>query len=222
MGDPLPVYFRQYGSFPKIASYRRCLDVSPLSWLSYLCHFTLVCSFRLLHTNAWFHWQYVFCLGLWLPGAHPRLCSPNSSPMAGLAPEWPVLPLWTGLSTWAVPTRKYIWQKSWRMLLLCFLGPWWSPQYWTTRHLLSSLVRFPTLILTLLLITDFVLLAVTLMFCLGDIDSILATPTGQPYIGILLNATHSVPAAKVLTVIILILLVSCAVNLVTTSSRQLW
>lgn len=60
------------------------------------------------------------------------------------------------------------------------------------------------------------------MFCLGDFDSILNTPTGQPYIGILLNATKSVRATKVLTVVILITQMACAVNLLTTSSRQLW
>ena len=60
------------------------------------------------------------------------------------------------------------------------------------------------------------------MFCLGDIDAAKDSPTGQPYIQVILNATGSVPAAKVLAVVILIQVVSCAVNLVTTSSRQLW
>ena len=63
---------------------------------------------------------------------------------------------------------------------------------------------------------------VTLMFCLGDIDSVVDSPTGQPYIAVVLNATHSVAAAKVLVVVILILVVSCSVNGVTTTSRQLW
>ena len=63
---------------------------------------------------------------------------------------------------------------------------------------------------------------VTLMFCLGNIDDATSSPTGQPYIEVILNATHSVPAAKVLAVVILILVVSCSVNGVTTTSRQLW
>lgn len=63
---------------------------------------------------------------------------------------------------------------------------------------------------------------VTLMFCLGDIDSALNSRTGQPYIEVVLNATHSVAATKVLAVVILILVVSCSVNGVTTTSRQLW
>jgi choline transport protein len=53
------------------------------------------------------------------------------------------------------------------------------------------------------------------MFCLGDIDSALKSSTGQPYIAVILNAT-------VLAIVILILVVLCSVNLVTTTSRQLW
>ena len=63
---------------------------------------------------------------------------------------------------------------------------------------------------------------VTLMFCLGDIEQVTKSPTGQPYIAVVLNATHSVAATKVLAVVILILVVSCSVNGVTTTSRQLW
>ncbi|KAM0794843.1 amino acid/polyamine transporter I [Usnea florida] len=70
-------------------------------------------------------------------------------------------------------------------------------------------------------ITSFIIV-VTLMFCLGDIESVVESPTGQPYIAVVLNATHSVPAAKVLVVVVLILVVSCSVNGVTTTSRQLW
>ena len=43
------------------------------------------------------------------------------------------------------------------------------------------------------------------MFCLGDIETALKTPTGQPYIAVILNATHSIPAATVLAVVILLL-----------------
>jgi len=66
------------------------------------------------------------------------------------------------------------------------------------------------------------LISVTIMFCLGDIDSALKSSTGQPYIAVVLNATHSVPATTVLAIVVLILVTACAVNLVTTTSRQLW
>ena len=63
---------------------------------------------------------------------------------------------------------------------------------------------------------------VTLIFCLGDIEAVLESPIGQPYIAVILNATKSVAAAKVLDVVILILVVSCSIIGVTTTSRQLW
>ena len=60
------------------------------------------------------------------------------------------------------------------------------------------------------------------MFCLGDINAVVNSPTGQPYIAVVLNATQSVAATKALAALILILVVSCSVNGVTTTSRQLW
>ena len=60
------------------------------------------------------------------------------------------------------------------------------------------------------------------MFCLGDIESVANSPTGQPYIAVVLNATRSVAATKVLAIVILVLVVACSVNGVTTTSRQLW
>ncbi|KAG8525326.1 uncharacterized protein KY384_008970 [Bacidia gigantensis] len=70
-------------------------------------------------------------------------------------------------------------------------------------------------------ITAFIIV-VTLMFCLGDIDAAIKSSTGQPYIEVILNATHSVAAAKILATVILIMVLSCSVNGVTTTSRQLW
>jgi hypothetical protein len=63
---------------------------------------------------------------------------------------------------------------------------------------------------------------VTLVFCIGNVDEVTASATGQPYVQIVLNATQSESATLVLTIVMFILLVSCAVNTVTTSSRQLW
>lgn len=63
---------------------------------------------------------------------------------------------------------------------------------------------------------------VTLVFCLGGLDNAIDSPTGQPYVEVLLNATHSRGATITLTALMLVLLISCAVNTVTTSSRQLW
>lgn len=65
-------------------------------------------------------------------------------------------------------------------------------------------------------------LVVTLVFCLGNLDDATNSPFGQPYVEVLYNATRSRGATIVLTLVMFVLLVSCAVNTVTTSSRQLW
>lgn len=64
--------------------------------------------------------------------------------------------------------------------------------------------------------------AVTLVFCLGDFNNAISTPTGVPYVEVLLNGTRSVAATITLTTVMLVMLIACAVNNVTTSSRQLW
>ncbi|KAL8628682.1 hypothetical protein Q9189_005630 [Teloschistes chrysophthalmus] len=63
---------------------------------------------------------------------------------------------------------------------------------------------------------------ITLVFCLGDLDSAINSPTGQPYVQVLLSATRSPGATIALVTVMLVLLITCAVNSVTTSSRQLW
>ena len=60
------------------------------------------------------------------------------------------------------------------------------------------------------------------MFCLGSYDAAINTPTGQPWVEIVYNATQSKGGTIAMTVVVLILLAACAVNNVTTSSRQLW
>jgi choline transport protein len=66
------------------------------------------------------------------------------------------------------------------------------------------------------------LMAVTLIFTLGDIDSILDTPTFQPFIQLFYNATGSFAATNTMTAIVIILLASCCVSEVATASRQIW
>ncbi|KAG8623576.1 hypothetical protein KVT40_008552 [Elsinoe batatas] len=66
------------------------------------------------------------------------------------------------------------------------------------------------------------LMTMTLMLNLGDVTSALASPTGQPYVYVLQQATQSHAATCVLTSIVALLLLSCAINQVTTSSRQLF
>jgi len=66
------------------------------------------------------------------------------------------------------------------------------------------------------------LMAVTLCFTLGDVDEILATPTGYPFIQIFFNATNSYVGTSIMTLILILTLTSAAIAEVATASRQLW
>ena len=66
------------------------------------------------------------------------------------------------------------------------------------------------------------IMAVTLIFTLGDVTSILETPTGYPFIQVFYDATQSLAATNVMTAIIIICLTSCCISEVATASRQLW
>jgi choline transport protein len=65
-------------------------------------------------------------------------------------------------------------------------------------------------------------MTITIMSTLGDIDSVMSTTTGQPYIQVVLNATQSRVGTSILTATVAVILLFAAVNLVTTSSRQLF
>jgi amino acid transporter len=66
------------------------------------------------------------------------------------------------------------------------------------------------------------IMTITFMFTVGDVESALKTATGQPYVQVILNATQSRGATIVLTATMALLLLFCAINQVTTSSRQLF
>jgi amino acid transporter len=60
------------------------------------------------------------------------------------------------------------------------------------------------------------------IFVVGDVESVLTTPTGQPWIQVIWNATDSKAGTIVMTAIIAIFFLFAAVNTNTTSSRQLY
>lgn len=66
------------------------------------------------------------------------------------------------------------------------------------------------------------LMSVTLVFTLGDIDSILETPTGYPFIQVFYNATQSYAATNAMVALVIILLTACCISEVATASRQIW
>ncbi|KAK4631191.1 hypothetical protein CLAFUW4_02390 [Fulvia fulva] len=66
------------------------------------------------------------------------------------------------------------------------------------------------------------LMLLTVLFRAGDIEKAISSPTGQLYIEILLNTTGSVAGTAIMVSYIILSLLFCAVNMVTTSSRQLY
>lgn len=65
-------------------------------------------------------------------------------------------------------------------------------------------------------------MVVTLCFTLGDVDSILSTPTGFPFIQIFYNTTNSYAATNTMTAVLVITLTASTITEVATASRQLW
>ncbi|MCJ1246644.1 hypothetical protein MMC30_003853 [Trapelia coarctata] len=67
----------------------------------------------------------------------------------------------------------------------------------------------------------FAMLIVTL-FAVGDIEAVLMTPTGFPFIEIFFQATKSIPGATAMSCIVITLAICGTVGFVATSSRMIW
>ena len=66
------------------------------------------------------------------------------------------------------------------------------------------------------------IMAITIIFTIGDIDSVLYTETFNPFIQLFFNATQSYAATNCMTAVVIILLTSCCISEVATASRQIW
>lgn len=66
------------------------------------------------------------------------------------------------------------------------------------------------------------IMLVTVCFTLGDIQDILATKTGYPFIQVFYNATNSLPGTNTMTAVIILTLTASSITEIATASRQLW
>jgi amino acid transporter len=66
------------------------------------------------------------------------------------------------------------------------------------------------------------IMLVTLCFTLGDVDKVLNTPTGFPFIQIFYNTTGSIAATNAMTAVVVVTLIASTITEVATASRQLW
>ncbi|KAB8068941.1 amino acid transporter [Aspergillus leporis] len=82
----------------------------------------------------------------------------------------------------------------------------------------------PKAMITSVLINDCAgfLMLVTICFTLGDIDEVLATPTGYPFIQVFYNATNSLPGTNTMTAVLVLTLTASTITELATASRQLW
>jgi choline transport protein len=66
------------------------------------------------------------------------------------------------------------------------------------------------------------IMAITFCYCVGDTQSVLATPLGTPFVQVFLDTTGSVGGATGLTVMMLIIAIFACVAVMATNSRQLF
>ncbi len=68
----------------------------------------------------------------------------------------------------------------------------------------------------------FIIMGATFIFCVGDLNKVMNSPTYEPFIQVFYDATQSRGGTTVMVVIILIMLMAAAIGETATSSRQLW
>ncbi|KAF2792521.1 amino acid transporter [Melanomma pulvis-pyrius CBS 109.77] len=70
-------------------------------------------------------------------------------------------------------------------------------------------------------ITGFAML-IAILYCIGDIDTALSTPTGYPFIEILTQGTSSIAGGTTLSAFLVTMFTFATVGIVASASRQLW
>ncbi|EXJ90540.1 hypothetical protein A1O1_03643 [Capronia coronata CBS 617.96] len=62
----------------------------------------------------------------------------------------------------------------------------------------------------------------TVLFCLGDVDTVLDSATGYPFMQVFYDSVQSVAGATVMAALVLVLTWACATGIITTASRMAW
>ena len=63
---------------------------------------------------------------------------------------------------------------------------------------------------------------IAILFCAGDVNAALKSPTGYPFIEIFQQATQSTGGATAMTAVIASMLIFGAIGILATASRMLW
>lgn len=88
----------------------------------------------------------------------------------------------------------------------------------------NAAVNIPKAIIGAMLINGTVGFAmmVTILYCLGDVDSVLNSRTDFPFIQIFFNSVGNVAGATVMSAVVLTLTWACSIGITTTASRMTW
>lgn len=63
---------------------------------------------------------------------------------------------------------------------------------------------------------------IAILYCIGDIEAALSTPTGYPFIEIFTYATRSVSGGTAVSALVIVMFGACAISTLASASRQLW
>jgi choline transport protein len=66
------------------------------------------------------------------------------------------------------------------------------------------------------------IIIITFCMVLGNLDDVISTPTGQPYIQVFYNVTQSHAGASVLSALVIVMAMFCNLSITATASRQLF
>jgi choline transport protein len=66
------------------------------------------------------------------------------------------------------------------------------------------------------------IMMLTVLFCIGDLETVLGTKTGFPFIQIFYDSVGSIAGATTMAAIVLALTWACAIGITTTASRMTW
>ncbi|GIZ43014.1 hypothetical protein CKM354_000626000 [Cercospora kikuchii] len=88
----------------------------------------------------------------------------------------------------------------------------------------NAATAIPKAILGAMLINGLVgfVMLVTILYCLGDTDSVLNTKTGFPFIQIFQNSVRNVGGTVAMTAIVIAVTIACSNGITTTASRMTW
>lgn len=88
----------------------------------------------------------------------------------------------------------------------------------------NAALNIPRAILGAMLINGAVGFAmmITVLYCLGDVETVLSSPTGFPFIQIFADSVGNIAGATVMVAVVLALTWACAIGITTTASRMTW